>query len=198
MMMKRQYWLTAGLSFLLAIAPSLLSVPGISATAWGVEFPDGTVAFTSPPRLADFRASQNLTAARNATYYFTITLPAEAEEPLETLEITLVAGNPQRLRYHLGETAAFAGTYTERGEAIPVETTTYDPEQQKLTVTLAQPAAPGQDITVALRPVQNPPWSGVYLFELEAIPVGEFTRSQRVGTARLHIYSRDRRPFSLP
>ncbi len=190
--MGNQHWtITTGLGVMLAIAPRLLP-----PAAPAVQFPDGTVAFTSPPRLADFRTSRDLAGARNVTYYFTITLPEEAEESLSTLDITLIEGSPQGLRYRLEETAAFQGTYSDRGEGIPVATATYDRDEQRFSLTLAEPAAPGQDITVALRPVHNPLWEGVYLFELEASPVGDLVRSQRVGTARMHIYSRDR-PFPL-
>jgi hypothetical protein len=62
-----------------------------------------------------------------------------------------------------------------------------------VTLTLAEAAAPGQTLTFALHPRRNPRWEGVYLFELTAFPDGDLVRSQRVGTARLHIYRPDGR-----
>ncbi|MDA0672143.1 MAG: DUF2808 domain-containing protein [Cyanobacteria bacterium] len=171
-----------------AIALATLPVPSL-----GVQFPDGTVAFTTPPRLAAFEATRNLTGVRHVTYYFTVTLPAAADEGLKTLEIQLIEGRANRLGYDLEATTVFGGHPDDRGPDLAIASTAYDEDTQTVTLTLAEAAAPGQDLTVALHPVRNPVWEGVYLFELTAWPAGELTRSQRVGTARLHLYRPDGR-----
>lgn len=51
-----------------------------------VQFADGTVAFEVPPQLSEFYATRNRVGDRHSTYYFTLTIPAEAGEPLETWE----------------------------------------------------------------------------------------------------------------
>jgi hypothetical protein len=169
------------------------AAPPTTIAAHSVQFPDGTVAFTTPPRLANFAATRNLAGVRNATYYFTVTLPAEAEAGLKTLEIALIEGRANRLDFDLDDTAVFVGTRDERGSALPLEGATYDEDSQTVTLTLAEAAAPGQILTFALHPRRNPRWEGVYLFELTAFPDGDLVRSQRVGTARLHIYRPDGR-----
>ena len=167
--------------------------PPTTIAAHGVQFPDGTVAFTTPPRLESFAATRNLAGVRNATYYFTVTLPAEAEAGLKTVEIALIEGRANRLDFELADTAVFVGTRDERGSALSVEVATYDEDTQTVTLTLSEAAAPGQTLTVALHPRRNPRWEGVYLFELTAFPDGEMVRPQRIGTARLHIYRPDGR-----
>lgn len=166
-----------------------------TAAGWAVQFPDGTVAFEAVPQLVNFAATQTL-VGRRATYYFTLHLPEGAGEPLETLTIELTEGREPLFRYRLEATHVFLGTRRDRGAAVPIAAVDYDAETQRLTVELAEPIAPGQDFTVALVPVRNPRWEGIYLFEVAAEPAGEVTRSQRIGTARLHIYrSGDRDPF---
>ncbi|MGD1904454.1 MAG: DUF2808 domain-containing protein [Leptolyngbyaceae cyanobacterium] len=157
-----------------------------------VQLADGTVAFEVPPRLTDFYATRNRTSDRHSTYYFTLTLPEGAGEPLETLEIKLIEGRANLLRYHLDDTALFRGTPGDRGESIPLAQTAYDQETQVITIQLETPAQPGQDVTLAVQPVRNPRWEGVYLFEVVAQPAGELNRPHRAGIARLHIYDNDR------
>lgn len=157
-----------------------------------VQFADGTVAFEVPPQLSNFYATRNRVGDRHSTYYFTLVIPDEAGEPLATIEITLTEGRANLLRYHLDDTALFSGTPRDRGESIPLAAVTYDDEAQAMTLVLEEPALPGQLVTLALQPVRNPRWEGVYLFEVVTRPAGEMNRPQRAGTARLQIYDHGR------
>lgn len=197
-MAREKIWRRIGVGMLgSAIALSINAmVPwdwSSTITAHSVQFPDGTVACTTPPRLESFAATRNLAGVRNATYYFTVTLPSEAEAGLKTLEIALIEGRANRLDFDLEDTAVFVGPRDDRGSALPIEVATYDEDTQTVTLTLAEAAAPDQTVTFALHPRRNPRWDGVYLFEVTALPDGELVRSQRIGTARLHIYRPDGR-----
>jgi hypothetical protein len=50
--------------------------------------------------------------------------------------------------------------------------------------------APGKTVTVALRPVQNPNFPGVYLFGVTAFPPGEKVHGQFLGFGRFAIRRR--------
>jgi hypothetical protein len=160
-----------------------------------VQFADGTVAFEVPPQLAGFYATRNRVGDRHSTYYFTLAIPVDAGEPLETIEISLIEGRANRLRYHLDDTTLFSGDPSDRGDAIPLASATYDDDAQVMTIVLEEPAVPGQLVTLATHPVRNPRWEGVYLFEVVVAPAGDLNRPHRAGTARLQIYSSDRDPL---
>ncbi|RZM81907.1 DUF2808 domain-containing protein [Leptolyngbya iicbica] len=156
-----------------------------------VQLGDGTTVFTSPPRLADFVTLDNDTYDRRPTYYVTVNLPPDAEEPLETLTVSLIEGRFTRLNYRTQDIEVFTGTRRDRGASYDIATADYDADSQTLTVQLAEPAEPGQLLTFALTLVRNPRWEGVYLYEVTAAPAGEKPQFQRVGTGRIHIYQRD-------
>lgn len=188
------------MSFLKSLAGLCLGtalVFGGMATGQGsaVQLADGTVAFEVPPQLSAFYATRNRAGDRHSTYYFTLAIPADAGEPLASIEITLTEGRANLLRYNLADTTLFTGEPSDRGDTIPLSNVTYDDETQVMTVLLTEPALPGQRVTLALQPVRNPRWEGVYLFEVVVTPAGELNRPQRAGTARLQIYDNDRDPF---
>lgn len=161
----------------------------ISPTA-AVQLGDGTTAFTSPPRLADFVTFDTAAGERYPTYYVTVNLLPEAGEPLQTLTVSLIEGRFTRLNFRTDAIRVFEGTRRDRQTAYPVASVEYDDDAQTLTIRLAEPVAPGQLITFALPLVRNPRWEGVYLYEVTAAPAGEAPRFQRVGIGRIHIYER--------
>ena len=168
---------------------STMAFSGLPTAA--VQLGDGTTAFNSPPRLADFVTLDIDANERRPTYYVTVDLLPETGEPLETLTISLIEGRFTRLNYHTDQIKVFEGTRRDRGSNYTVATADFDDDTQTLTIRLAEPAAPGQLLTVALELVRNPRWEGVYLYEVTAAPAGENPRFQRVGTGRIHIYERD-------
>ncbi len=179
------------LAFALASVIGLVTVALPMRPTTAVQLGDGTTVFTSPPRLADFVTLDNDAYDRRPTYYVTVDLPPDAEEPLEILTVSLIEGRFTRLNYRTHEIEVFSGTRRDRGAAYDIATAEYDADSQTLTVQLAEPAAPGQLLTFALRLVRNPRWEGVYLYEVTAAPAGEKPQFQRVGTGRIHIYQRE-------
>ncbi|MDB9525964.1 DUF2808 domain-containing protein [Oscillatoria sp. CS-180] len=149
---------------------------------------DGTTVFTSPPRLVSFVTTDDTANKKDVTYYVTVNLLPEAEESLETLTVELVEGRFTRLDYHADRIEVFEGTRQTREDNYPIESANYDEDSQTVTVRLSQSVAPGQVITLALKPVRNPSREGVYLFRVSAAPAGENPVAQRVGTGRIHIY----------
>ena len=87
-----------------------------------MELSDGTVYFVSPPRL-DFDSvysTRRSTASLGATYYFTLTIPDDAGEPLSRVSITQREGSTvrQRVEFRPDESFAFEGTRSDRGDEL--------------------------------------------------------------------------------
>lgn len=160
--------------------------------AAAVGLPDGTVAFVSPPQLTAASATRNGASERNATYYLTLDLPAEASVGLQSLTIRLAEGREPLLRFKLDATTAFEGTRSDRGATLPLAGVTEDLESQTVTVQFDPAVSPGRTLTLALRPNRNPRVGGVYLFEVTAYPAGEQVRPYFAGYARLQFYENDR------
>jgi hypothetical protein len=169
----------------------------LAATAgvWGVasqrsqaiQLADGTVYFAQPPRLVEAATTQNSLRVWGATYYFTISLPANASEPLQQVTFNQKQG-VDTLRYNLEETRAFEGTRRNRGTELKLAAGMLDQDPQTVVVNFNPPVTPGKTVTIGLRPVYNPNVSGVYLFGVTAFPAGEKTHGQFLGFGRLQFY----------
>ena len=160
--------------------------------AGGVQFADGTIHFVQVPRLV--KASTTVSSARawGATYYFTIDLPAGAGEPLHKLVLHQKEGADE-IAFRLDESEAFQGDRSNPGSPFQLAATTSDGDGT-LSVIFDPPIAPGQRVTLSLRPVHNPVFSGVYLIGVTAFPAGEKAQGYSMGYGRLHFYD-DRRFF---
>ncbi|MEM1311615.1 MAG: DUF2808 domain-containing protein [Cyanobacteria bacterium P01_C01_bin.70] len=178
-----------------ASAMLLAAIASVALPSGAVQLGDGTTAFDSPPRLDGFMTFDELAQARNAIYYVTVHLLPEAGEPLQTVSISLIEGRFTRLDYRTDQIAVYGGNPRERSTEYPVESASYDDDSQTLTIRLAQPAEPGQNLTFELNLVRNPRFEGVYLYDVTAAPAGENPRFQRIGTGRIHIYERRFRVF---
>ncbi|WP_071527409.1 DUF2808 domain-containing protein [Nodosilinea nodulosa] len=189
-----QFWPFTRQSIALAGAGLLAfgSVWGVAvlAPAAAIQYSDGTVGFSSPPRLTDSYATRNLVNEGSVTYYLTVDFPAAAVEPLDRIVVSLDEGYDPIFRYRLEATEAFAETPNGR-VPLPLGKVTQDPDTQALTVAFDPPLAPGTAMTLALRPVRNPRFGGVYLFGATAYPVGDTVESTFMGYARLSFYERD-------
>lgn len=181
-------------AFCFKITASLLFAIALSSSpSPAAQFPDGRVAFDSPPRLVDFRTTRDDAGDRRPTYYATVELLPSAGEPLKTLTVSLIEGRfLPRLAYRLEDIEVFQGTWRSRGQSFALEAVDYDEENLPLTIRLSDPVLPGQMVTFALTPSRNPSRGGVYLFEVAAAPDGEQPVIQRIGTGRLNIFREDR------
>ena len=186
--MKNRY-LAMGLMLVASMAlPNRLA----QQTALAVELADGTTAFIRPPQFLEATTTNNRVMRRNATYFFTLDLPADADAPLQSLVIA-----PQNLSrhlrdYHLDETVAFAGTPQAPLAGLGVGDVSLQDETKTVTVVFDPPVAPGQLVTVGLRPERNPRLDGIYVFRVTAIPQGDQPRTHIAGHGRLNFIGRDR------
>lgn len=159
-----------------------------------VQLADGTVYFVQPPDLVEATTTGNTVDELGATYYFTISIPQQAGEPLQRVTITQREGIG-RIRYDLDDSRAFIGTRGRKGTRLTLGEVTNDRKTRTVTVNFDPPVTPGKTITISLRPFKNPSFAGIYLFGLTAFPVGEKSHGQFLGFARFQFYSGGFRQF---
>jgi len=177
------------------IATSLGLLLTATTITWGGGMPlsqavtlaDGTVYFVQSPRLLKVTTTQSATYAWGATYYFTLDVPETAGEPLRRVTIAQREG-VDVLRYDLADSQAFVGQPRGKRQAVSLGEVTADRKTRTVSVMFDPPIAPGQTVTVGLRPVRNPNIGGVYLFGVTAFPEGEQTHGQFLGYGRLQFY----------
>jgi len=169
----------------LTATAEILGISPLSSQAFPTS--DGTVWFAKPPRLVSASTTFNTANAWGATYYFTISLPENAGEPLQRVTITQREGLDD-IRFNLKRTYAFEGTGWREGKKLTLKEVSRDPDAGTVSVIFDPPVAPGKTVTVALNPVRNPFDPGVYLFGVRAFPAGEKAADLYLGVGRLHFY----------
>lgn len=173
------------------IGTTLALTAGIGGVAAGlaqaVQLKDGTVYFAQPPRLVEATTTFNDVNDWGATYYFTLSLPENAGEPLQRVTITQKEGL-ENIRYNLKDSRAFEGTRGDKGTRVTLGEVTRERETRTVSVMFNPPVPPGKTITIGLRPVRNPMFSGFYLFSVKAFPQGEKSYGQFLGFGRIHFY----------
>jgi len=177
-----------------------LAIMGMGVAAHAVQLSDGTVHFENPPRLVDSSIRQQTVADSNVKYFFHLTVPSDAGEPLQQVEIVQQNGTSftREVEFEPEESVAFVGhgVRGDRSTAFGIGTATYDDETQTLALTFDPPIPPGTDVTIRLNAERNPRRSGVYLFGVTAYPQGAVSRGQFLGFGRFHIYDNGSDIFS--
>ncbi|MBC7973250.1 MAG: DUF2808 domain-containing protein [Verrucomicrobia bacterium] len=169
----------------LALSLSMVGLVGVSAQA--VKLSNGTTYFVQPPRLEGAVATQKSTRFWGSTYYFTLTLPANAGEPLQKLVISPQEA-PDRVQFDVKQTEAFEGTFEREGTKLPLQTVTQDSKTQAITITFDPAIAAGKTVTIGLYANRNPDAGGAYLYGVTAFPPGEQAFGQFLGYGRIQIY----------
>ncbi|WP_341531105.1 DUF2808 domain-containing protein [Nostoc sp. UHCC 0302] len=180
--------------FLIALSLTI-GIEGVATqVTQAVQLRDGTVYFVQPPSLVSATTTYKGVNVWGATYYFTISLPENAGEPLQRVTITQREG-AENIRYDLDNTRAFVGTSARKGSQLTLGAVTRTRETRTVSVNFDPPVTPGQTVTIALRPVKNPSFSGVYLLGVTAFPVGEKSHGQFLGFGRFQFYGNERNWF---
>jgi hypothetical protein len=151
---------------------------------------DGTVFFNKSPRLIDAITTFKSVRVWYPTYYFTIELPPDIEEPLQKITVQQRQGY-ESIDFHVEETVAFAGTPNNRGESFTIKSTKFAPDTNTISVIFEPPIPPGTLLTLGLKPWRNPEFDGIYLFGVTAFPSGEKTQGLYLGVGRLQFYRGD-------
>ncbi|BCL37315.1 DUF2808 domain-containing protein [Nostoc sp. MS1] len=172
----------------LAIASVVILEGCTMPPSQAVQLQDGTVYFVEPPRLVEAATTYNEVNIWGATYYFTVSLPEKASEPLQQITINQREG-VDNIRFDLKNSVAFEGTRSRKGQPIGLKDVVQNRQARTVSITFDPPVEPGKTITIGLKPLQNPSISGVYLFGVTAFPPGEKTHSQFLGFGRLQFYN---------
>ncbi|MBH8553358.1 DUF2808 domain-containing protein [Nostocaceae cyanobacterium CENA357] len=162
-----------------------------------IQLQDGTVYFAQPPRLVGAATTYNETYVWGATYYFTLSMPENAGEPLEKVTINQHEGVDD-IRFDLKNSFAFEGTRSHKKQKIGLKDAVSDRQTRTVSLIFDPPVSSGKTITIGLKPWQNPTVAGVYLFGVTAFPGGEKSHGQFLGFGRLHFYSHGKDSFLFP
>ncbi len=171
----------------LGIAFITAGLLGASLPAKAVQLSDGSTAFVQPPRLEGASVSQNSAYFFSARYYFTLTFPSNAGEPLQAIAIA-PEPNVDYAWFEPKNTEAYEGTPRHAEARLSIQNVTIDPKTRVITVTFDPPVAPGRVITIELYANRNPDVGGVYLYGVTAFPAGAQPRGQFLGYGRINIY----------
>lgn len=158
----------------------------LTPSAQAVQLADRTVYFNHPPRLLEATTTEKGVRVFGAKYYFTLSVPADAGEPLQRVTIAQREAVDQ-VRFSLDKTQAFADRDREQG--LSLGEVTADQDAQTVSVVFNPPVQPGKTVTIRLRPRRNPDIGGVYLFGVTAFPQGKKAHGQFLGFGRLHFYN---------
>ncbi len=170
------------------LAQVLLAIwMGGALSGQAVQTVDGVVYFDRPPRLVRSSATFTTAGSTVATYWLTLELLPDAGAPLQRVVLTQQSGS-QTVRFRVQATRAYVGD-RPTGQEIPLaEVLATKPGQ--MTIVFATPVQPGATLTLALYPVQNPTFPGVYQFGVTAYPQGERAYGQFLGLGRFTIRRR--------
>ncbi|MEY3545213.1 MAG: hypothetical protein RLZZ247_1370 [Cyanobacteriota bacterium] len=166
--------------------PALVALQVAAAPALALEL-DGQTWFRQPPWKVTFTNYYTYVGQTAATYYFTLTLPEQAGAGLGGLVIQQTRGVDRNFQFAPARTRAFVGLPRREGEPVAVQTT-WDPQARRITVQFPQPPQPGQTITLALKPWNNPFQSDTYLFSVQALPAGPNPVAASLGFATMPIF----------
>lgn len=151
-----------------ALSPSATFFTGASPSLITVGTPNNRVNFPSP------------------RYFFTLQLPVDSPESLGKVTIIPQASsNP--IVFNLAGTTAFQGTQAQQGK--PLAVTAHQEKDGTIAIAFDPPIPPGITFTISLQAVQNPPFSGIYQFSVQAFPAGVNPTGMALGVGRLSFFS---------
>ena len=165
-------------------ALTIMSTVSIQSKA--IQAPNGTVAFESAVLLVDAHATFNEVRVRQAIYYFDLELPDNVGESLQKVMFQQRKGS-NKIKFRLDRTKAYLGDHNHKQDQLNL-VTSQDEATGAITVRFDQPIAPGNKLTIGLKPKRNPRFGGVYLFGVTAFPTGNKPRGMYLGPGRFQFY----------
>lgn len=170
----------------------LLSLTGavapLSTPARALEL-NGSTLFARAPWKAELISYETTAGAAPVSYYLTLSLDPQAGARLGRLSVQQTRGADWNFPFSPQLTRAFLGRPRQEGRAIPVQAS-FDAAERRISVEFPEPVAPGETVTVVLRPWTNPQTADTYLFQVMVWPAGPNPVPSPVGTATLRIYER--------
>ncbi|RMF24149.1 MAG: DUF2808 domain-containing protein, partial [Cyanobacteria bacterium J083] len=167
----------------LMLSSILFCGANLNSISLAVQRRDGSVSFVKSPRLQEVVTTFNGTNVPYAKYYFTILLPEDIGEPLQQIAIQQREGM-EDIKFDLDKTLAFLGTRGDRQTSIQIKSVEQKEEGENnntILITLAEPIAPGNTVTLSLKPKRNPRYGGVYLFGVIVYPAAKLPYGLYIG-----------------
>lgn len=182
--------------FSLAIATTfggILLHNSFTVPSQAVQLRDGKVYFVHPPSLVSAATTERQTSSSSASYFFTLTIPEDAGEPLQQVEIAQRDGSTQSrlVQFDAEDSRAFIGTRRDRGDDLTLGENQFNRDAQTLSIVFDPPVPPGTTVTLRLQPKRNPRQDGIYLFGVTAYPPGADPYGQFLGYGRLQFDGSD-------
>lgn len=150
---------------------------------------NGSTVFVRAPWKAELISYDTTVGAAPVSYYLTLSLDPQAGAALGRVSLQQTRGADWNFPFSPQLTRAFLGRPRREGRAIPVQAS-FEPRERRITVDFPEPVAPGETVTVELRPWTNPQVPDTYLFQVVVWPAGPNPVASPVGTATLRIYER--------
>ena len=177
-----------------AASSSVLLQSSLILSSQAVQLRDGKVYFVHPPSLVSAATTERQTSSSGASYYFTLSVPEDAGEPLQQVEIAQRDGSTQArlIQFDAEASRAFIGTRRDRGDELNLGENRFDRDAQTLSIVFDPPVPPGTTVTLELQPKRNPRRDGIYLFGVTAYPSGTDAYGQFLGYGRLQFDGSDR------
>ena len=119
-------------------------------------------------------------------YYFTIDLPADADQSLGQVTIQQEE-NLETIQFELDKTTAFEGTENKKGQALNIKEVTQDSQTKTINVSFESPISPGTTVSISLQAKKNPSDGGIYIFRINAFPTGDNPVGLDLGVGRLQF-----------
>lgn len=178
------------LKMLVTTTTAALGVVGLGIAAQAVQLSDGTVSFEQPPRLIDSAIREQSVSDNNVKYFFHLSVPNNAGEALQRVEIVQQHGNlfTREIDFEAEESIAYVGHRRSIGEELRIGLSDFDDDTNTIVLTFDPPIPPGTDLTIRLNAERNPRRAGVYLLGVTAYPEGEAARGQFLGFGRFNIF----------
>ena len=167
------------------LLPSFL----FSTPANAVEHYSEQTTFNRSPRLVRTSSSFNTRNNPAPTYYFTIEVPENAEEPLKAVKIEQRGDSSNTVDFEADLSQAFLGSRFARGQSLSLANVGGPSEPGEVTLVFDSPVPPGSTVTVAVEPERNPRLPGVYQFGITTFSEAENSPGLYLGSRGISIYS---------
>ena len=115
-----------------------------------------------------------------------MSIPEGIGEPLKRVVFQQRTGS-EEIEFKPEQTKAYLNRSRDEEDLINL-TTTFNEETGEVVVEFAKPVPIGSELSIGIKPRENPEIGGVYLFGVTAFPRGEKSRGLYLGAGRLHFF----------
>lgn len=172
----------AGLISLFLLAPIAMG-----STQAAEEINQGQGVFESSPQIVNSEVDVH-SPLQSSIYRLVITVPANAEEPLQAVTLTQKPNREQIDFDRNGVRAALGNEFNEVAQIPLASVGGEESTNNEVMVDFDRPIQPGQTVTIEIPIAHNPQYGGYYQFEVTAFPRGQNSDGLILGTNSVHFW----------